>query len=171
VIYPFKFADWKFELELAFGCPFPAALKKDLPAAIKATLKVIPKSVLKKKLHHHSFYRIAVSLVGESDIHQLNLMYRHKDRPTDVLSFSQLEGPVMPSPHGHVGEVIVCWKICQAQAREQGVTQLEELQRLVVHGTLHLFGYDHETNEKDAKKMFGLQEKALQASRKVPTSF
>jgi probable rRNA maturation factor len=83
----------------------------------------------------------------------LNFQYRKTDRPTDVLAF--------PGVLADIGDVVLCLAVAKRQAKEYGGTIREELQRLTVHGVLHLFGYDHETNAKDAKRMFALQEKIL----------
>lgn len=96
---------------------------------------------------------MSVTVVSPREIHLLNLRYRGKDKPTDVLSF--------PGIGGELGDVVLCLEIARKQAKEYGGTIEQELQRLTVHGVLHLRGYDHETNEADAKKMFTLQERIL----------
>ncbi len=81
---------------------------------------------------------IAVVLVGTSRIHQLNLQFLDRDRPTDVLSFD------LSDHHENVeGEVYICMDVAAAQAERAGVPLHEETARLMVHGLLHLAGHDH----------------------------
>lgn len=77
---------------------------------------------------------LAVELVDEERIHELNLEFRDRDRPTDVLSFPIDEGDAGPGPR-ELGDVVVC------------EVQCENVTEAVVHGVLHLCGYDHETDE------------------------
>ncbi len=87
---------------------------------------------------------MSILFVADPTIHRLNAQYRGKDKPTDVLSFSQLEGEsggVMPSS---LGDVVISVDTARRQAREYGVTHRRETLRLLVHGILHLCGFDHE---------------------------
>jgi probable rRNA maturation factor len=81
--------------------------------------------------------------VGDREIHKLNSSYRNKDKPTDVLSFSQLEGELGMPPES-LGDVVISLDTSKKQAKEYGVTIPEEILRLLVHGVLHLCGFDHE---------------------------
>lgn len=137
-------------------------MRKPLLKAAKATLSGMPREILEAKLKKNTIYSLVLSVVSAPKIKALNSAYRNKHRPTDVLSFSQLEGVQLPTVEYHIGEVILCWSVTKAQAKRLGVTQKEELARLTVHGVLHLFGYDHETNQRDAKIMFALQDKILE---------
>ena len=81
---------------------------------------------------------------------ELNRDYRGKDRPTDVLSFSQLEGePMQPEEEEPValGDIVISIDTAKRQAAEKGHSLSDELDLLVVHGMLHLLGYDDETDE------------------------
>ena len=87
--------------------------------------------------------QLSVVFTDDIEIHQLNKHYRKKDKPTDVLSFSQIEGlnlPLFPS----LGDLVISLDTTLRQAKEYQVTASQELLRLMIHGTLHLFGYDHE---------------------------
>jgi probable rRNA maturation factor len=92
-----------------------------------------------------SVTELSVSFVSDDEMQQLNSQYRGKDRTTDVLSFSQLEGEEdffgVPTV---LGDLVVSLDTCKAQAVEYGVTEEQELLRLLIHGVLHLMGYDHE---------------------------
>jgi rRNA maturation RNase YbeY len=121
----------------------------------------IPSSVKKGRLRAGQSYGLAINVVGSSTIRRLNAQYRRKKRPTDVLSFSQLEGPSFPSAHPLVGEIFLCWEVARKQAKDWENTPRQEMRRLTVHGILHLFGYDHERGPREAKKMFSLQDRIL----------
>ncbi len=95
---------------------------------------------------------ISLSLVTDAQIRQLNRDYRGIDRPTDVLSFAFKEDePLDPKILGFqdnlLGEIIISVERVQCQAVEYGHSFERELLYLAIHGTLHLLGYDHETEE------------------------
>lgn len=100
---------------------------------------------------------VSVTLVDNATIHELNREHRNVDRPTDVLSFSQLEGEEMADlPPGEpmpIGDLVVSLERCQEQAEEYGHSFERELGFLVSHGTLHLLGYDHQTPADEAEMM------------------
>ena len=105
--------------------------------------------------------QITVTLVDDEAIHGINRSYRNVDRPTDVISFPSEEGESIAAiPDGFLGDIIISVPRAQAQAEEYGHSFRRELSFLAVHGTLHLLGYDHMTDE-EAKEMFGLQEEIL----------
>ena len=96
---------------------------------------------------------ISLAFVSPREMRRLNKHWRGKDAVTDVLSFELGEGPVK-------GELILCYEQAARQAKEMRHSTSDELCFLIVHGVLHLWGYDHE-NSRDAKKMFPLQERIL----------
>lgn len=109
---------------------------------------------------------ISLSFVSLEEIQALNKQYRKKNRPTDVLSFSLREANLPKGVSGEAtiwGDVIVCPVYAKEEAKRRGLPVKEELLRLVVHGVLHLAGYDH-AEEKDELKMFKLQERLLEES-------
>ncbi|HYB98164.1 MAG TPA: rRNA maturation RNase YbeY [Candidatus Limnocylindrales bacterium] len=95
---------------------------------------------------------LTVVLVDDERIRELNAQWRGKDKATDVLSFSQLEGEGLPLASGLLGDVVVSAQKLRVQARDGGWTDEEELARLILHGLLHLLGFDHEVDE-DARVM------------------
>ncbi|MBI5732202.1 MAG: rRNA maturation RNase YbeY [Candidatus Magasanikbacteria bacterium] len=99
----------------------------------------------------------AVSLVvaGEKKVKKLNAKYRGKNRVTDVLAFGGFD------VEDFLGEIVVCLPQARRQAKEAGVSLKEEMGRLLLHGLLHLAGYDHEKSKLEAKKMLALQERFL----------
>lgn len=89
---------------------------------------------------------LSLLLTDNDTIQELNSTYRGKDRPTDVLSFP-MDDPVL------MGDVVISLETAAAQAESYGVANDEELSRLLVHGTLHLLGYDHVNGGRQAAKM------------------
>lgn len=100
---------------------------------------------------------IVIKLGSKEEAQELNLRYLQKDYPTDVLSFPFNEE--VPDEGFYLGDIFVCYPIAGEQAKEYGLTLEEELLTLMVHGILHLAGYDHET---DAGEMEKLQEQLLE---------
>jgi probable rRNA maturation factor len=106
---------------------------------------------------------LSVVLTGDAEVRKLNRRYRGKDRTTDVLSFAMQEGNKIPSvPCGPMvlGDVVISVPKTRQQAMETGRPFKGELAGLLVHGILHLLGYDHGTKARE-KRMFALQEKLL----------
>jgi probable rRNA maturation factor len=94
---------------------------------------------------------LGIVIASDSLLHQLNLQYRKTDSATDVLSFPSAE--IDPDTSRlYLGDIIISLPRAQAQASAEGHTLADELVLLVVHGTLHLLGYDHEQDE-DKKRM------------------
>lgn len=83
-------------------------------------------------------------MTDDHSIHQLNRDWRHKDKPTDVLSFALLEGELPVEIVRSLGDVVISADTAITQAREYGVALHQEILRLLVHGILHLLGFDHE---------------------------
>jgi probable rRNA maturation factor len=84
---------------------------------------------------------------------RLNARYRGIDRPTDVLAFAMREGPHADLHPQVLGDVVLSAETALRQARSRRHSLVEELTRLLIHGTLHLLGYDHELSPADAKIM------------------
>ncbi len=89
---------------------------------------------------------LSVALVSDDEIAELNRTYRAKEGPTDVLSFSLLEGDHADWRGVMLGDVIISVPTAQRQAHELGHDLDEELLRLLIHGVLHLLGFDHEVD-------------------------
>lgn len=93
---------------------------------------------------------LSVLLTDDDEMTQLNRAYRDRNRTTDVLSFSQQEGE-WPDLHPEIlGDVVISLPTARRQAREQKHTLMEELIVLLVHGTLHLLGHEHERTDRRA---------------------
>ena len=98
---------------------------------------------------------VGVIIVGESDMQALNREHREQDSATDVLSFPIDDDESLPGVPRMLGDVAICLPIVLAQATEREVSPAAELTDLLIHGVLHLLGYDHET---DAGEMLARQE-------------
>jgi len=91
--------------------------------------------------------KINIILTGDREIRKLNKKYRKKDKPTDVLAFPMGED-------GEIGDIAISRETTRRNAKRFGVTYNDELRRLVVHGVLHLLGYDHGRKMTDAEKIY-----------------
>ena len=90
---------------------------------------------------------IAVRVVAERESQKLNKLWRGKDKPTNVLSFPA--PPELPT----LGDLVICAPVVKAEAKRDGKTLEAHWAHMVVHGTLHLAGYDHERGERERMKM------------------
>jgi len=97
---------------------------------------------------------VSILLTGDLDIRRLNHEFRNIDQPTDVLSFPQdaEEDPSFPGEK-FLGDIAVSLDTAKAQANEHGLEFQEEIILLLIHGILHLLGYDHEISEQEEEKM------------------
>ena len=99
------------------------------------------------------------AFVRKGKIRELNRKFRHVDKVTDVLSFP--DGDLNPETNKRfLGDVLICKAIAKRQAKALGHSLAREITFLQVHGTLHLFGYDH-INPEDETKMLGLQREIM----------
>lgn len=120
------------------------------------------KKVIETTLRHidtQSDCEIGIACVDNDESHKLNLEYRGKDKPTNVLSFPS----DLPDEMAQVldtfpiGDLVICIPVVLQEAIEQDKTPIEHFTHMLVHGTLHLMGYDHETSEEDAEEMEALE--------------
>ena len=100
---------------------------------------------------------IAVRVVDADEIRTLNQLYREQDKPTNVLSFPAGDFSGLPDEAGRsLGDIVVCASVVATEAGEQGKHLDDHWAHMLVHGTLHLFGFDHETDAQEAE-MEGLE--------------
>ncbi len=99
---------------------------------------------------------ITVRIVDEEEGRQLNRDYRHKDYATNVLTFDYAQ------EHLVLADLVLCAPVVEREAREQNKTLEEHYAHLLVHGTLHAQGWDHETSEQDAQEMEAYETAILQ---------
>jgi probable rRNA maturation factor len=94
---------------------------------------------------------VSFLITDDNRIHELNKVYRHKDRPTDVLAFALREGDFAELAGNALGDVIVSVPTARKQAEERGRPVLDEVTMLTAHGLLHLLGWDHDTDAKERR--------------------
>lgn len=103
---------------------------------------------------------LSVHCIGDTHMRTLNYRYRGKDKTTDVLSFRLSEGEAASSSHEELGDIFISIPQIKRQAKSLGLSVKEEFVRMLVHGILHILGYDHQ-KKNDAEHMFSLQEKFI----------
>lgn len=120
---------------------------------ISQWIQNLEQNLLKKRILKKSQTALELTLVflDTKAAKELNQQFRGKAYATDVLSFD-------PSEPGALGELVMCPEVLVKQAQEHGLSYQHELGYMLIHGILHLLGYDHETNEQDAAEMFGIQD-------------
>lgn len=125
----------------------------------KSFVRKVVKHTLKKMEAEKS--EVNIIFVGLEEIHEINKTYRNVDRPTDVISFALEDTEDVTIYEERVlGDIYICLDKVHEQAKEYGHTEIREMAFLIVHGLLHLLGYDHMIKEEE-KIMFGLQEEIL----------
>ncbi|HPF95027.1 MAG: rRNA maturation RNase YbeY [Candidatus Magasanikbacteria bacterium] len=116
--------------------------------------------LLSKKLKIRKATLVSLSFVTPKRIQTLNKQYRKINKPTDVLSFNA--DPAMQSPvEFELGDIVICPSYATREAKRRAISAREELLRLMIHGVLHLKGYDHATEDEEMV-MFRLQEELLE---------
>ena len=109
---------------------------------------------------------IAIRLTDDAEVHALNRDFRGKDKPTNVLSFPQVQDDLLEglanSDDGEIllGDIVLARETCAREAEEKGISLADHATHLIVHGTLHLVGYDH-MDDASATAMEALEVKAL----------
>lgn len=111
-----------------------------------------------EKLNQDKNTEISITFTNNEEVHHLNKEYRNIDRPTDVLSFPFDNSFNLPVKM--LGDIIISLEKAESQSEEYGHSFKREISFLIVHGILHLLGYDHHTPEEE-KEMFGLQKELL----------
>jgi len=132
----------ELNLDLQFGAAVPESHKKLLT---KARVTRWMRLALQRQAE------ITVRVVGAREGQTLNREYRDKDYATNVLTFDYAKEPVVSA------DLVLCAPVVAREAKEQGKTLEAHYAHLLVHGTLHAQGYEHETNEKDALEMEALE--------------
>lgn len=110
---------------------------------------------------------VSVVYADDDEVHQLNRQWRAKDKPTNVLSFPMLSREELlaaansPGAPVMLGDIILAYGICCREADEKSVALAKHATHLLVHGLLHLAGYDHETSTEDAEAMEAMEIRIL----------
>ncbi len=100
---------------------------------------------------------LSLAIVDDAEMRTLNRTYRGRDRPTDVLAFALDESDAStglpPVPHAPLGDVVISIETARRQARESHCALVARVDALLIHGILHLVGYDHEVSAAEARRM------------------
>lgn len=106
---------------------------------------------------------LSILIINDARMKSLNLMYRGKDMATDVLAFSMNEGRYLDINPNMLGDIVISANTAKRQAEEKGHGLYEELALLLIHGMLHLTGYDHERGKKEELRMRKKERELLKA--------
>ncbi len=96
---------------------------------------------------------LSILFVDDKEISGLNKTYLHRNGPTNVIAFPMMEGEFSNINHQLLGDVVISVETAENEGKCAGMTVEDRLNELLIHGILHLFGYDHEKPESDALKM------------------
>ena len=116
---------------------------------------------------HGEEVNVDLTVCSASEMTKINRQFRGKNKPTDVLSFPATEFFWI---QGMLGDLVLCSDVLIAQAKQQNHSWKHEIDVLIVHGLLHLLGFDHELGPREAKKMQAMEERLLQQDVMKKTS-
>lgn len=138
------------------------SLQQDVLAPELVLKRGYLKKVIETTLRHVDVQQdceIGIACVDHAQSHELNLQYRQKDKSTNVLSFpSDIPEEVLPALEAFpLGDLVICIPVVLDEAQQQNKQPLDHFTHMLVHGTLHLLGYDHEISEEDAEEMEALE--------------
>jgi probable rRNA maturation factor len=139
------------------------ALAKDVTGALFAHAEIAPIVTQADEIE------IAIRLSSDDEVRQLNARWREKDAPTNVLSFpmDDIAAQTLPGQAVMLGDIILAQGVCSREAAKRGITLADHASHLIVHGVLHLLGFDHiddtqaermESIERDVMKGLGLHD-------------
>ncbi len=128
------------------------------------TIRHVAQSVLVQARYPTA--QLSLSLVGKTRMRSLNRRYRGRDYPTDVLAFPMES--MGEQTEIFLGDVVICLPIAIGQASRFGNSADQEILRLLIHGTLHLLGYDHEQSPREAARMQRKERAIVQKLSPVP---
>jgi len=135
--------------------------------ASKASAAALSQSPYGEWLTWPTVIEIAIRLTSDDEVQTLNAQYRSKDKPTNVLSFPMIQADLLESvtqnsDDGEVilGDIVLARGVCEREAVERGIPVQDHAAHLIVHGTLHLLGYDHQ-GDAEAEAMEAMERAAL----------
>jgi probable rRNA maturation factor len=138
------------------------ARRRGLPSVDRRRLRTRARRVLREI--DRPDRELSIALVDDVEMQALNAAWRGRDRPTDVLAFSLEEGPHAERSGRLLGDVVIGVETAARQARARRRSLDDELARLLVHGTLHLVGYDH-VRASEARRMRAEERRILRSLR------
>ncbi|MEE8383304.1 MAG: rRNA maturation RNase YbeY [Thermodesulfobacteriota bacterium] len=110
-------------------------------------------------------WEVSILLVDDHQIKKINKKYLRRNRPTDVISFSQIEGEFRHITTHLLGDVVISVETAKRQAKENDIILQDEITFLLIHGILHLLGYDHEGSVRKEREMRAKERKLLAVLR------
>lgn len=125
---------------------------------IQANLDAVIRGLSKTRVRNQKLLKsngITLVFLDSAQMKKINKQFRGKNKPTDVLSFA----PVEP---GSLGELLFCLDVLKKQAKEHEHSLEHEFLYMLIHGVLHLLGYDHELSAKEEKLMFRIQDELFE---------
>jgi probable rRNA maturation factor len=138
---------------------WPKKYMTDLLAVLVTELK-------KRKVRNYKKIKpsseLSLVFLSKSKAKKLNLLYRNKNYATDVLSFLNTDTEDDIKYDESLGDLVICPEVIKKQAKEHGLSFNQELAYMIIHGILHLLGYDHEKNPREEKIMLDLQDKIFE---------
>ena len=143
-------------------------LKKYLDETFSVLKDFIRTKELDSRVKKCDEFEVGLSICGNAKIKSLNAEHRGKSKVTDVLSFPGFESLrngakdlFIFGENLNFGDIVICREVCERQAKEFDITYEQELVHLLIHGFLHLCGYDHEISDQEDKIHFSLEEKLV----------
>ncbi len=125
---------------------------------IELSVNKILKYLIAKKVRNRIFLKskkeLTVVFLTPKQMKKINFQYRKKNKPTDILSFAAVESASM-------GELLLCTAVLRKQAKDHDHSLDAETFYMLIHGVLHLLGYDHEASEKEERLMFRIQDQCF----------
>jgi len=148
------------DLEVAIERPWPAGQWEELAERLACAAASVAQELSNPRLS------ASILFTSDREVHSLNREWRQRDKPTNVLSFPMLDrGELLElAPDGPpelLGDIVLAYETCAREAAEKGVSVEDHTAHLIVHGLLHLAGYDHELGRDQADAMEALEVKAL----------
>lgn len=148
------------ELDIAIEEPWPTGAWEELAERAAAAAAEVAPELRNTRLS------VSILFTSDAEIHALNREWRERDKATNVLSFPMLDredllGLAPAGPPEFLGDIALAHETCAREAGHKGITLADHAAHLLVHGLLHLAGYDHELSETDAQAMEALETKAL----------
>ncbi len=149
------------DVEISIEAEWPSSPDlEELAGRAASTLAQIAPELAHRRLS------ASILFADDADVHALNREWRGKDKPTNVLSFPMLEREdlLALAPEGPpelLGDIALALETCQREAADKDISLEHHVTHLLIHGLLHLAGYDHETSPEAAREMERLEIKAL----------
>jgi probable rRNA maturation factor len=148
------------ELDIDIEGPWPAGDWQERSERASAALAQVAPELANPRLS------ASLLFTSDAEVHALNREWRQRDKPTNVLSFPMLDRAELlemdlEGPPVMLGDVALAYETCAGEAGEKGVPLDHHAMHLIVHGLLHLAGYDHELGSAEAEAMEALEVKAL----------